>query len=147
VIGMLFVLFLPWGPVGIAVAWVLSSWILAIPALRYAGRPADLKAADIVMAVWKYVAASAVAGGTAGLIIRHVPLLMTASGWAGALDRSVIVSALFGALYLAAVVLLHGGLDPLRQIVTLVRDMLPGRSWRSFSAVRVTSDVSTRAAI
>jgi hypothetical protein len=34
---------------------------------------------------------------------------------------------LFAALYLGAVVLLHGSCDPLRQIVALVRDMLPRR--------------------
>ena len=147
VIGLLFVLCLPWGPVGIAVAWAASCWILAIPALWYAGRPADLGIAAIVTAVWKYVLASAVAGGTLALIIRRIPSLTTASGWVGAVDRSVIVSVLFAALYLGAVILLHGGCDPLRQVATLVRDMLPGPLSRSFRAVAVTSDARTSAAI
>jgi polysaccharide transporter, PST family len=147
VIGLLFVLWLPWGPVGIATAWVVSSWLLAIPALWYAGRPAGLGPGVIVMAVWKYVCASALAGGTTGLILRRIPSLMTAPGWVGAVDRSVAASVLFAALYLGAVILLHGGCEPLRQIATLVRDMLPGRLWRSLPAVWVTSDASERAVI
>ena len=147
VMGLLFVLGLPWGPVGIAMAWVMSSWLLAIPALWYAGRPAGLGAGAIVAAVWKYVCASALAGGTAGLILRRIPSLMTAPGWVGAVDRSATVSVLFIALYLGAVMLLHGGCEPLRQIAALVRDMLPGRLWRSLPAVWVTSDASKRAVI
>jgi PST family polysaccharide transporter len=147
VIGLLFVLWLPWGPVGIAMAWVMSVWILAIPALWYAGRPAGLGAGAIVMAVWKYVCASALAGGTAAVLVRRIPSLMTAPGWVGAVDRSVTVSVLFAALYLGAVILLHGGCEPLRQIATLLRDMLPGRLSRSFPAVAMTSDARTGAAI
>jgi PST family polysaccharide transporter len=131
VIGTLFVLCLPWGPVGIAMAWVASSWMLAIPALWYAGRPADLGVRALVKAVWRYVLASALAGSVAGLLIRQIPSLMTASGWVGALNRSLTVSVVFAALYLGAVILLHGGCDPLRQIAMLVGDMLPGRLSRS----------------
>src|SRR5258708_31731080 len=109
VIGTLFVLCLPLGPVGIATAWVASSWMLAIPALWYAGRPADLGVGALVKAVWRYVLASALAGSVAGLLIRQIPSLMTASGWVGALNRSLTVSVVFAALYLGAVILLHGG--------------------------------------
>jgi O-antigen/teichoic acid export membrane protein len=147
VIGMLFVLCLPWGPVGIAMAWVLSSWILAIPALWYAGRPAGLGAGAIVRAVWKYVCASALAGSTAAVILRRIPSLMTASGWIGAVDRSMTVSVLFAALYLGAVILLHGGCEPLRQIATLLRDMLPGRLSRPFPGLPVASEARTSAAV
>ena len=39
VTALLFLVALPWGPVGIAVGWTASFWILIIPALWYAGRP------------------------------------------------------------------------------------------------------------
>jgi O-antigen/teichoic acid export membrane protein len=127
VIGSMFVLGLSRGPVGIATAWVVSSWVLAIPALWYAGRPAGLGAGAIVIAVWKYVLASGLAGGAAGVIIRHVPSLMTAPGWVGAVERSMTVSVLFAGLYLGGVILLHGGCEPLRQIAALASEMLPRR--------------------
>ena len=127
VIGLLFVAGLRRGPVGIAMAWVVSSWALAIPALWYAGRPAELGIGAIVRAVWRYVVASALAGSTAAMILRRMPSLVSAPGWVGALERSLTLSVLFAALYLGAVVLLHRGCDPLRQIATLVGDMLPRR--------------------
>jgi polysaccharide transporter, PST family len=146
VMALLFVLWLPWGPVGIAMAWVVSSWILAIPALWYAGRPAGLAAGAIVAAVWRFVGASALAGGAAAMIIRRIPSLMTAPGWIGAVDRSVTISVLFAALYLGAVILLHGGCEPLSQITTLVRDMLPGRLSKPLPAAPATSGATTGAA-
>ena len=42
VTGLLFLLGIPWGPEGIAVAWTLSFWILTIPAFWYAGRPFEV---------------------------------------------------------------------------------------------------------
>ena len=105
--------------------------MLAIPALWYAGRPADLGVTAIVMAVWKYVLASALAGSVAGLLIRHIPSLATAAGWSGALSRSLTVSLAFATLYLGAVVLLHGGFEPIRGIAMLAGDMVPGRFSRS----------------
>jgi hypothetical protein len=42
-----------------------------------------------------------------------------------ALARIVTVSLLFGALYLAAVIVLHWSFAPIHQIARLLRDMLP----------------------
>jgi O-antigen/teichoic acid export membrane protein len=127
VIGALFVIGLRWGPAGVAMAWVASSWTLAVPALCYAGRPAGLGVGAIVGAVWKYVAASVLAGGAAALIVRRMPWLLSAPGWIGAVDRSLTASVVFAALYVGAVILVHGGCDPLRHIASLGREMLPQR--------------------
>jgi PST family polysaccharide transporter len=137
--GLLFLLGLPWGPVGIAVAWVVSFWILTIPALWYAGRPARLGIAPVIGAVWKYVLASALAGCASAVIIRGIPSLAAASGAMGAIGRIVVISVLFGALYLCAVILLHRGCAPLSQVAELLRDMVPwGRFSRSSPAVATT---------
>ena len=55
-----FVLALPWGPAGIAVAWSISYWVLLIPAFWYAGRPIEFGIWSFVGAVWKYAAAAIV---------------------------------------------------------------------------------------
>jgi hypothetical protein len=57
VTGLLFLLGLHWGPAGIAVAWTVSFWILAIPAFWYAGRPIHLNTGSLMGAVWKYLLA------------------------------------------------------------------------------------------
>jgi len=51
-------------------------------------------------------------------------------GPVGALTRMVTDSILLGALYLAAVAVLHGGLAPLVQFRGLLLEMLP---WRKYS--------------
>jgi len=51
----------------------------------------------------------------------------------------VVFSALFGALYLGAVILLHRGCDPIRDVVALLREMVPwGRLSRPSPAVATT---------
>jgi PST family polysaccharide transporter len=136
VTGLLFLLGLPWGPEGIAVAWTVSFWVLVIPAFWYAGRPIGLGIAPVVMAVWKYVLASLLAGCASAVILRDLPVLAAAPGAIAAGARVVIGSLLCGALYLAAVVMLHRGCAPLYQFAGLLREMiLWGRFSRPASAV------------
>jgi O-antigen/teichoic acid export membrane protein len=128
--GLLFLLALRWGPVGMAVAWTASFWILTIPAFWYAGKPINLGVGIIIEAVWRYLLASLLAGGTAALILRGLPTLLAAPGAVGAALRIGVTSALFGILYLGSVILLYWGCTPLYQLAGLVREMAP---WRRFS--------------
>lgn len=122
---LLFLLGLPWGPMGIAVAWTVSFWIMTIPAMWYAGKPIGLGVTPVLSVVWRYVVASLLAGSLTDLLVRAIPSLTGAPGAAGALLRVVIISVVLGFLYLGAVVLLHGGFAPLYQIAGLVREMIP----------------------
>jgi O-antigen/teichoic acid export membrane protein len=144
VIGCLFVVALPWGPIGIATAWVMASWILVIPALQYAGRPARLRIAPIVGVVWKYVLSSAIAGGASAAIVRAVPALMAAPGWVGALDRIVAASLSFGIFYLAAVIFLHRGWAPLHLVGSFLPDLFPQGFPGASAADRATPDAGPR---
>lgn len=120
----LFLVGLPWGPSGIAVAWVASYWILTLPALGYAGRPAGLGAGAVVGVVWRYVVASAAAAAGAAVIVRSVPSLAEATGVDGSLARMAATCGVFGALYLASVIVLHRGYAPLARVAWLLRVML-----------------------
>jgi O-antigen/teichoic acid export membrane protein len=150
--GLLFLLALPWGPVGIAVAWTASFWILTIPALWYAGRPIHFGIGPVVAAVWKYIVASMLAGRACSAILGLFPSFVGLPGAAGLLARIATTSLLFIALYLAAVILLHQGCAPLYQVAGLLPEMgLWGRFSRpspSFSPTEGTSSnaplVSTR---
>jgi O-antigen/teichoic acid export membrane protein len=125
VTGLLFILGLRWGPAGIAVAWSLSFWILTIPALWYAGRPIGLEVAPMFAVVWKYVLASLLAGCATAATVPKIYFLAAATGVVGAATRAVMISLLFGGLYLALVMLLHGSYAPLTQIARLAREMIP----------------------
>src|SRR5439155_21221048 len=131
---MLFLLGLKWGLVGVAVAWTVSFWILTLPALWYAGRPIKLPLGSMINAVWKYPVASAMAGFAASVVVRNLPLLVTAPPPITAMAHIAVVSALFGTLYLGAVVALHGGYAPIDQLVGLLRNMVP---WKRAAAPAV----------
>lgn len=125
VTGLLFLLALPWGPVGIAVAWTVSFWVLTIPAFWYAGRPIQFGVSPVIAAVWKYILASILAGCTSAVLLRGMPDLVAAPGLAGAFHRIVMISGLFVSLYLVAAILLHRGCAPLYQMAGLLREMIP----------------------
>jgi O-antigen/teichoic acid export membrane protein len=120
----LFLAGLPWGPAGIAVAWVASYWILMLPALWYAGRPAQLGPAAVVSAVWRYVVASAIAGAVAAVVVDGLPAIAEATGVVGGLARIAVTSVVFGVLYLGAVILLHRSCSPLARVAGLLRVMV-----------------------
>jgi PST family polysaccharide transporter len=124
---LLFVLALPWGPAGIAAAWSVSFWTLSIPAFWYAGRPIGFGVSSLIGAVWRYAAASLVAGLGTAAIIRRTPLWGTPPGADAALGAIIIISALFVTLYLATVILLHWGCAPLRQFASLLREAAQSR--------------------
>jgi PST family polysaccharide transporter len=130
----LFVLGVHWGTAGIAVAWSASSWILLIPALWYAGQPVGLTMSSMAGSIWRYVIAGAVAASLAVLGIRAVPAIALATGWSAALGRSALELSMFCALYLAAVVGLYRGLNPIREFLSLLAEAIPRTVSRASAA-------------
>jgi len=127
--GLMLLLALRWGPVGMAIAWTASYWILVIPAFWYAGRPIHLGIAPVVSAVWKYAVASLVASFASVGVIREIPRFIVLAHPAGLLVRIMSTSFWFTAFYLGAVILLHGGFEPLQQVSALLQEMAP---WSRF---------------
>jgi O-antigen/teichoic acid export membrane protein len=127
VTALAFILALPWGPVGIAIAWVTSLWILTVPGLWYAGRPIGLGVAPLIRGVGKYVAASTIAALICAAMMRITPGAFVALTATERFVRILSICAMFGALYLSIVVILHRGLAPIRQILALAADMIPSR--------------------
>jgi O-antigen/teichoic acid export membrane protein/glycosyltransferase involved in cell wall biosynthesis len=123
----LFILGLHWGPIGIAIAWTVSFWLLTVPALWYAGKPIGLGVGEILPAVWKYIVASLATGFVTVGIVKAFPTLTTIPGARGAFDRLLTDSAIAGFVYLALVVVLHRGIAPIYQIFMLLQEMMPGR--------------------
>jgi O-antigen/teichoic acid export membrane protein len=133
--GLLFLMALPWGPAGIAVAWSVSYWVLSIPAFWYAGRPIGFDVRAFVTAVWRYAAGSLLAGLTTAAIFRKTPLWGAPPTADAALVSIIVISALFVALYLGMVIVLYRGLAPLRQLARLLREVAPSRR-----ATRLTAE-------
>ena len=120
-----FVVALPWGPPGIAVAWSVSFWILLIPAFWYAGRPIQFGPSQLIAAVWRYSVASLTAGWVTTIAVRRFQFLATPASAGAAFEGIVMISAVFLAFYLAAVILLYQGYSPLRQLGSLLMELAP----------------------
>ncbi len=118
----LFLAGLPWGPEGIAVAWCVSYWLLTLPAMAYAGKPINFGAGDVIAACWSYALASLLAALTAFAIMSRLRGLQNLQGAGGAAVRIAVVTAIFGTLYLIAIVVFHRGIDPLRNMAKLTRE-------------------------
>lgn len=123
----MFMAALHWGPTGIAAAWSVSYGILLIPAFWYAGRPIGLGVSFLMAAVWRHAAASLLAGFATAALFRGTPFSAAPSSAGAALEAVLIMSSAFVALYLGAVILLHWGCAPLRQLAGLFRELAPTR--------------------
>jgi polysaccharide transporter, PST family len=126
VTGSMFVLSLPWGPKGIAMSWSLSLFILTVPALWYAGRPIQFGVVPMIARVWKFVAAALLAGCATAIIGGGLANLPSSLSLMGAVMRIVKTCLLFGALYTAMVIILHGSFKPLYQVAKLLRETVAG---------------------
>lgn len=143
---LLFVVGLHWGPAGVAMAWTVSFWILIIPAFWYAGKPIGLGVAPVIFVAWKYVLASVLAAYACLVIIQRMPPFTRMSNSLGSFVQIVVVSVLFGALYLGAVILLHRGCAPLYEFTGVLREMMPLRRSSKLSPPIEASPASMRGA-
>ena len=126
---LMFFVGVKFGPTGVAVAWTASSWVLIVPALWYAGRPAGVRVADMIGACWRYALAGGVAAVITVVTVSAFPELAPMRGqWLAPLARSIISSGLFVTLYLGIVVALYNGLEPIRNLLGLFGNLIPG--WR-----------------
>lgn len=121
---VLFFIALPFGPQGMAIAWSVAFWTMTVPALWYAGRPIGLGVGPMVGVVWRYTAAAIAAGAATWWMAPAIPHLMAVRGAEGATLRIVVFTAIVSTLYVAAVIVLHGGLTPLRQFADLAKDVV-----------------------
>lgn len=121
----LFLITIRWGPSGVALAWTISYFLLMFPSFWYAGKPIGLRIESLLGTVWKFFAASLVAGFSTSLVLGVLPTIAGASGALGALLRIVLISLLFFSIYLAAVVALHRGTKPLKEAAVLFSELLP----------------------
>ena len=136
----LFLLALHWGPPGIAFAWTASYFLLMFPGFWYAGKPIGLGIGPVFAVIWRFFAASVLAGCATALIIGATPRFAMGFGASGAFLRMVSVSLVFFGLYFGGVIVLHRGLRPLTDTIILFRDLLPERTVKPAFPVAVNTE-------
>ena len=123
----LFLLTLRWGPSGVAFAWTASYFLLMFPGFWYAGKPIGLGIGPVLAVIWKFFAASVLAGSATVLIFKAIPYFGTVLSARGAFIRMLSESLVFFGLYIGWIVALHQGFGPISETAGLIRDFLPER--------------------
>jgi PST family polysaccharide transporter len=109
---------LPFGPFGIAWAYVLSMYGLFVPALAYAGRPLGIGARDVMGAIGGPLTGALTATGV-GFALRTFLLD------APPVERAMVLAASYVAVYLVVVVGCFRMALPMEVLFSLAQDMFP----------------------
>jgi len=120
-----FLIGLPFGPLGIAIAYTAVFHILIGPGLWYAGKQINLKLHSVFSAIWKYYL-SAVGSGLLCWYILYS--LSPTSNIFAELNIIIRLSSSFilcVSLYLILIIALHQNTKPISQFIRLLRDMTP----------------------
>lgn len=115
---------LPFGPVGVAAAYAVTTFALFVPTLVYAGRPLGIGARDVLSASGPQVAAGVIAA-VAGLGLQQA-FLADASH----LVRFLISIPICLSIYLAVAVGVFRVTEPLRHAAALLKDLAARRGAR-----------------
>ncbi len=129
---------LHWKAQGIALAWVLSYCVITLPALWYATRPIHLRTGSILNVLWRYITASLASYLCAESLIGRFQDPANLHGPLSAIGMLLISTLLFSALYLFLVVILHGSIAPIRQVMRLIQEVVSKRSGRTMGVPGAT---------
>ena len=116
---------LPYGPLGVVIAYIATLHILIGPCLWYAGKPINLKLADIVLEIWKYFL-SALCTGLLYWYIMHSFSLIS-----GIVNRSNIFARISLSVsfcfisYILMVITLYKSAKPVTKFISVGREMIP----------------------
>jgi PST family polysaccharide transporter len=121
---------LPYGPTGVAVAFVTCAFILFVPAIAYSGYPLGIRAPDVIAAVWRPLTASLLAAAI-GFTLRFT-LLADFS----AVLKIIVLTGVYVTAYVIVVAGFLGERVPIQVLFALVMDALPARFGRYATAWR-----------
>jgi len=122
-----FIVGLPFGAEGVAIGYSISFYILAAPCLMYAGKPINLPLTHIISSTWRYFAAALLAGLISFTILYKINFIFSIFAHFNVFFRIIIASTLCLTLYLIMIVLFYQSLNPIKQFLSTVHQMLPGK--------------------
>lgn len=116
---------LPFGLIGVTTTCAIAAYILFLPALIYAGRPAGIRTNDVLAAVGPQTVAGLITVAL-GLTIRELFLADI-----GVFARFFLSSVICTSVYLVVAIVIFRVTEPLRLGLSVLRDFNPIRSLRS----------------
>jgi polysaccharide transporter, PST family len=123
---------LNYGPTGVAVAFVTCTFVLAIPAVAYSGRPFGVGATDVIATIWRPLLAALLALAIGFAL--HFMLLVDVP----AILRIGILGFVYIATYLIIVVGVLGERTPLLVFIALAKDVLLTRFSKKLNKQSIT---------
>jgi PST family polysaccharide transporter len=120
---------LPFGAIGVAVAYTAAMHLLIGPSLHYAGKLVNLKLLSIVQALWKYYIAAVCAGIVCKVIVYNSGFAADGFIVYNLVSRLFIGSVLYTIVYLLFIIILYQSVAPIKQFLSIVSEMIPGK-WK-----------------
>jgi len=118
-----FLLGLPYGAIGVAIAYTIAVYVIIVPCMWYAGNSAGIKVTSVFSAVWKlYISAIC-----AGITCKHVLGLFVINNNVTKIALALLI-LLFS--YVIYIVVLYGSLLPLNNFFSLFRYIRGGWVFR-----------------
>lgn len=121
-----FLIGLPFGPLGVAIAYTASLYVLIGPCLWYAGRPINLRLSSVVLATWKCFLSALGAGLLCWFVIYSFDLTSNIFLRLNIFVRLFSSFMLCISVYLILIVALYQNTKPISQFISAFRDMVPG---------------------
>ena len=131
-----FIIGLQFGPIGVAIAYAASFYILIGPCLWYAGRPINLKFSSIVLAIWKSFISALGAGVISWFITNSVESTSNVFAGFNIFVRIVVSCAVCIVLYLILIILLYQSTKPILQFISVLSEMAPVSSLKNLRLKR-----------
>jgi PST family polysaccharide transporter len=117
---------LPFGAVGVAIAYSLSFYILAGPGLWYAAKPMGIHLRQIWHVVWRSFVAFLLSGIVTWWIFNKAKLVHEYMLGLNALERTIAIGVANTLMYFLAIISLYGNAKPILEMIKTMKLMLPG---------------------
>jgi hypothetical protein len=115
---------LPFGALGVAVAYSGSFYVLIGPALSYAGKPINLRVSFFIKIIWKYWVAAVLAGFICWVLFYLLNSTSNIFKQMNILVRILASSILCLLIYLMLIIVFHKGVKPISQFLSILRDIV-----------------------
>jgi O-antigen/teichoic acid export membrane protein len=106
----------------VATFYVVAIFILTFPALKYAGKPINLKIKEILNSIWRNFISALLAGILNWLIFEKLSL------FSNHIIRLVLSIVVFSFLYLSFISLLYLSFKPIVDFISILKHFLPKKS-------------------
>ncbi len=113
-----------YGPIGVAVSYSALFYIMLLPALRYAGKPMDIKTSFHLGILWKYWTAAFVSGGLYWLLSRVIPLTSVVYHHLAPFFRVGLSAVVYLGIYCVLILILFRGPEPFTLLRSISKELV-----------------------